>query len=220
MDLVQQEEGLNQGLKLSECFMAIAFDTNKFVASLPGALCIGDVSVMNDCATFVAKKHFFVEERRLGEFMKLLQCLSKNLVLEEEHEMEKESFQCGNKKIGNKKIIKITQCTLQCQTDVSVLNFHFDISTFLSLLISIRKVCLWTVAPTKLQYEIMDFFSRHTINKSIGFPKINQMEEEIRSVLKEHELSKETNFVLSHFLLNHHSLLEFQYNLICLTTKK
>ena len=207
-------EGNLQSLNVANCIMYISFDINKFVAALPGGLCIGHVNVEENSASFSTKKYFYVQERRLSEFMKLLQCLSKNIVQKEENEFitEQSTWETST--------LSVNKTILQCQTDEIKFQVKFSVSSFLAFLIALRKVSLWIVLPTKLQFQSMDFFTRYTSNtRSEGFPRLNQIEEDIQSKLAEHDYSVETNFFLTHFLLNHHTLLEFQYNLIGMTTK-
>ncbi len=199
--------------KLSSCFMSASFDVNKFVAALPGGFAVGFVTVQENCCIFLRKNYCLIPERRLDKFMKVLQCLSNNMILSEDEKKSEtiawEEISIGTK--GNK-----LQCQMKNQFDFS---FDFNISNFLAFLIGLRKVCCWIVGPSKIEFEIMDFFIRHTKNNLVEFPKIGEMEEDIKTVLEEQEYSAETKFFLTHFLLNHHCLLEFQYNLVCLTTK-
>ncbi len=197
--------------------MSLSFDMDKFIVALPGGLCLGKVKIESNNVKFAEKKFFCIPERRLNDFMKILQCLSKNIVLEETVEKgDTETMECGETVLtthGNK-----LQCQVKNQYEFEL---DFVLSTFLSFLICARKVSFWIVGPTQTEYEIMDFFVRRTVNKSVGFPRQNQIEEDIKGTLEEHDFSNgsEMKFYLHHFLLNHHSLLEFQYNLFCLTTK-
>ncbi len=203
-------------VKLSECVMTLSWDLHKFVAALPGALAFGVVKVENNSCVFVRNQNIYVTERQLGEFMKILQCLSKNLVTNEE-EQDTKRYDWGEISISS------VGTKLQCQVkDKSNFDLNFNLSTFLAFLIAIRRVSYWLVVPTKQEYEIMDFFVRYAKKyQSVEFPKVCEIEEDIREMLQEHdEVSNETKFFFLHFLLNHHCILEFQYNLFCLTTKQ
>ncbi len=195
--------------------MHISFNPNKVVGSLPGALIFGTVVHSNSAVVFCKDKSAVVPQRRLSDFMKILQCLSKNVILEEKDKSSSQSFSINWGKMD----IAIDNRELQCQTANSSFAIIFDVSLCLSFLIAIRKVSFWMVAPTKSEYDTMDFFTRRTINNSAGFPKITQMEEDANAVL-DAENDDDRKFYLTQFVMNHHALLEFQYNLYLLTTKK
>ena len=202
-------------LRLAQCFMHLSFDINTCVAAIPGGLCIGYLLLDDDLTCiFDDEKYIIIPERRLSDFMKLLEKLSTNLVSTQVEKVKSETFQWGVIELV------IDKKQLQCRNNRnSNFELNFNISTFLSFLISIRKVAFWIAAPSQVEYEIMDFFTRDTINKSAGFPQINQIEEDINSLLKDRAFNTEKQFHLCHFLINHHCLVEFQYNLFCLTTK-
>ncbi len=204
-----------ESLQFDHCIMTLSFDINKFVAALPGGLCFGYVSVKNQSYRFTARKHIYVPERHLGDFMKILQSLSKNIVTLEDREKECETSTWADT------IITLNSNKLQRQIK-NQFDFSFDINltTFLAFLIALRKVSYWMIGPTKTEFEMLDFFVRHLKNKLVEFPKTGEVEEDIKIVLEEHELTDETKFFLNHFIQNHYSLIEFQYNLFCLTTKK
>ncbi len=186
--------------------MYFSFDINKFVGSLPGGLIFGNV-VHETSAFNFSNDSVIVPQRRLSDFMKILECLSKNIVLEEKDATSIE-MEWGNTKISLKgKLLEYNSFSLL-----------FDLSTCLAFLIAVRKVTFWIVAPTEIEFEFMDIFTRQTIKNSVGFPKISQMEEEIKTVLVR-EMNPQRKFYVSQFLINHHALLEFQYNLYLLTTK-
>ncbi len=199
---------------LRHCSMAISFDVGKFVGSLPGALIFGTVFHEEGVYAF-AKESILIPERRLADFMKILQCLSKNVILENE-----DSAQEAIEVKWDSTNLLIEGKSVQCRKGGDSFSIVFNLSYCLAFLIAIRKVAFWLVAPTKTEFDSMDFFVRYTINNSAaGFPKITQMEEDIKSSLS-NVYSKERIFYLNHFLINHHVLLEFQYNLYLLTIKK
>lgn len=81
-----------------------------------------------------------------------------------------------------------------------------------------RKLTLWMIFPSAVEYETMEHFVRHTrASYSVDkFPKANAAEEDLQHVVNR-DLTEDQAFVLKQFLLNNYALLEFQFNLSTLT---
>ncbi len=82
-----------------------------------------------------------------------------------------------------------------------------------------RKLIFWIVVPSTDEFDVMDFFVRYVRQNSYHFPKITEAEEDIQSVLNR-DFRQEEKHHLKYFILNHFQLLEVQYKLYVLTTKK
>ncbi len=100
------------------------------------------------------------------------------------------------------------------------ISLDFELGSFLTFLVCVRKLCFWIVIPTGKEFETMDFFVRHLNNTYPDvFPKITHVEEDIKSVLA-NDMEEEEKIRLKYFLLNHFQLLQFQAALYKLTIKK
>ena len=203
-----------EGITLRESVMHISFNAKQFVSALPGGIIFGHVAYKFYTFEFLPNKYVVIAERHLSELTKVLQALSKNIILEGEDQSSEETVQCGET------ILSVKDKTIQCRFDDSSFDIKFDLSSLLAFLIGIRKVAFWIIGPTNTQFDLMDFFVRQILRNNTNFPKSTQIEEDIKTIMETYDFDLEKKFQLTQFLLNHHTLLEFQYNLFSLTTKQ
>ena len=93
----------------------------------------------------------------------------------------------------------------------------FDISTYLSFLISLRKVIFFTICPKENEFKIMEHFVR-CVSNNCRFPREGEIEEEIKQVLTL-DISDQEKFILKHFLMRNIKVLQLHFHLNQLTTK-
>ncbi len=103
------------------------------------------------------------------------------------------------------------------KNELSESTITFDVSIYLSFLITLRKLIFFTICPTEKEFKIMEHFVRH-VSKKCAFPREGEIEEDLNLVL-DLEITDREKFLLKHFLLNNIKVLQLNFHLNQLTTK-
>ncbi len=145
-------------MALDEAIFVCAFKKNFCIAAYAGAIQLGKVQ-NQDRLFFKDTESICIPQKKLSEFLEILETLGKNIAVESEEENIKNvSFQ-----LSKNEILALQNCKLEVnrtdQVEKTGFVLEFDEFMYIDFLSALSNVLLFITMPTKQQFMAMKQYS-------------------------------------------------------------
>ncbi len=193
---------------VNEAYQTIPFQKNFFASVFPGSLLFGKVVLRNGLLQYESDDIFTVDYQKLTEFYDLLEVLGKNLILEDEAEIEPEKKRM---EVTDEEVIEVNNTVLlrkvKEEVKSEIVFHHFSYMHFVN---AIKDIILFIINPDRKQYFVMLKIQKSLPLDFVDFDVMANVTNEEKD-LNIHEM-----FRLEMFLRTHIALLQFSRKLATL----